>query len=423
MTEKEIIFSETLSNRQKYHAIFGEWIERKKAWREIKKLQAVTTGDVAQYKNIVTMKEGINILSDESQESNKLLACSLENLKDPEYLLQAHGYDVNKFKLVSAHSSIWQQQGKENGLTELYSSKIKVAPLRADELTLSIIQEFLSGVKPINPKQLEPSPDSPKNSLMLEVVFTDLHVGLISRVEQTGQEYSNHKLDNNVDTVLTQLYPILKNLTAENLLSQVTLCFLGDLMHYDNVYKATTKGTVQESANSFQADYTCALNLLYKIYQTVAHATTCPVHTVYVPGNHDEMVGYTLMKTIEALHAMNQTRFTFDLDQKSRKIVTFGKVIIGYLHGKMDKARISKWVYNEAKEYISAAETIEIHAGHLHSESVMEDNGVKVRHIPSLTGQSTWEYNQGYHSKRTTQIFVWNETDLESIYYMQGIRR
>ena len=45
MTEKEIIFSETLSNRQKYHAIFGEWVERKKAWREIKKLQAIAALD------------------------------------------------------------------------------------------------------------------------------------------------------------------------------------------------------------------------------------------------------------------------------------------------------------------------------------------------------------------------------------------
>lgn len=421
MTEKDIVFDTTLSNRQKYHQIFGEWVDRKKAWREIIKLQAVYRGDVQTYKTVVSPKTSVNIFADEAQESSKLLDCAEEDLKNPKFLLEAHGYDTKVFKLVSAQSSIWQQNSTEKGMRELYASKIKVAPFRAEEQIVSIVQEFLQHVKSLKlnrpVKAMEKAP-----AQMLEIVFTDLHVGLISRIAETGKEYSNVTLQYNIDNILAEITGILRSFVESGVCIDVTLVFLGDLLHYDTAHKTTTKGTIQESNNSFQEDYECALSVLNKIFNTVIGESNGFVDVIYIPGNHDEIIGYTLLKTMEALYSNKDEQITFNVDQKSRKFVLFHNVLIGYMHGKMDKSRISKWLYSEAKPFISNANTIEIHAGHRHCEDVIEDNGLKVRHLPTITGRDTWEYNQGYNSKRTMQLFLWDENHLIGIRYINDIR-
>lgn len=421
MTEKEIVFDTTLSNRQKYHKIFGEWVDRKKAWREVTKLQAVYSGDVKTYKSVITPKTSVTIFSDEAQESSKLLDCLEEDLKNPKFLLEAHGYDTNLFKLVSAQSSIWQQNSNEKGMRELYASKIKVAPFRAEEQILTIVQEFLQKVKPLKLNRPVVT-DMYRKELMLEIVFTDLHVGMVSRIAETGKEYSNETLVYNMNNILSEITAVLRNFVASNTIVGITLVFLGDLFHYDTANKTTTKGTIQESSHSFQESYECALKVLNSIFNTIIGESNGAVNVIYIPGNHDEVVGYTLLKTMEALYANVEERIVFNVDQKSRKFVVFHNVLLGYMHGKMDKSRISKWLYSEAKPFISKATTIEIHAGHRHCEDVVEDNGLKIRHLPTVTGATTWEYNQGYHSKRTMQLFLWNEDHLSDIHYINNIR-
>src|SRR5690606_38554876 len=68
-------------------------------------------------------KETIKINADGSQESDRLVKISQEQSKDRTCLLKAHGYDPNEWEVVNAKSSIWNQNGKDTGMIELYASK------------------------------------------------------------------------------------------------------------------------------------------------------------------------------------------------------------------------------------------------------------------------------------------------------------
>ncbi|RKJ71127.1 hypothetical protein D7X33_22615, partial [Butyricicoccus sp. 1XD8-22] len=55
---------------------------------------------------IIKYKENTEILGDGSQKSDKLIEMSLEQSKNPDYLLEAHGFDTNEWELTSAKNSI-----------------------------------------------------------------------------------------------------------------------------------------------------------------------------------------------------------------------------------------------------------------------------------------------------------------------------
>jgi len=73
-------------------------------------------------------KETVEIHSDGSHSSNKLLHMSVEQAKDVNYLLRAHGYDTASWELISARSNIWNVKSDQDGISTLYSSKISVKP-------------------------------------------------------------------------------------------------------------------------------------------------------------------------------------------------------------------------------------------------------------------------------------------------------
>jgi len=73
-------------------------------------------------------KESVEIKSDNSQISDKLLEMSLAESKDVDFVLKSHGYDCNLFELVSAKNSMWNMNTKADGIKTLYASKIAVKP-------------------------------------------------------------------------------------------------------------------------------------------------------------------------------------------------------------------------------------------------------------------------------------------------------
>jgi hypothetical protein len=57
--------------------------------------------------------------------------------------------------------------------------------------------------------------------------------------------------------------------------------------------------------------------------------------------------------------------------------------------------------------------------GHLHTEGVVEKNGVVVRRIPSLCGSDAWHVKSGFTtSKKRTMAFVYDKEDglVETLY-------
>ena len=201
------------------------------------------------------------------------------------------------------------------------------------------------------------------------------------------------------------------------------MVFLGDILHYDTAYKTTTKGTPQCSNVDFEKMFITAEQMLVKLVMSVYNTLTQftehhSLHIIYVPGNHDTILGFALMNVLEAFFHDNSD-IRFDLRQQSRKFTKYGTNLVGFIHGDMNAKRLNQWLYTDARHLISGAKQIEVHCGHLHSEQVSEDNGMTVRHLPTICGQSPFEYKQGYHSVRRLNAFLWDaQQGLQNIYYI-----
>lgn len=422
--------------REKYHAIYGEWVHKDIAryrinrlmrgleWHDSTKTQHNAVEDIVAPK---TSECSVIINADNTQSSQKLLDCSLEDMKDPMFLLNAHGYDPKKFELITAASSMWQN-GSNNGDKTLYSSRIKVRPIEDETAVLKNIQECIKSAfkdQDVPRSIMTKKNNTPRKTLpggfdetdnLLEICVPDLHIGLSENEEGEYSLFASEDL-------ITDKNKEMRKLVETNDCNRVVIAFLGDLLHYDTAHKTTTKGTQQCSNVSFEQTFSSAIRIVRDMVDNVLEALVAKnnedvsVHIVYIPGNHDTILGYTLMSVLKA-YFHNNDYVTFDIRQMNRKYLQFGTNLIGFIHGDMNPKRINQWLYTEARHCISDAESIEIHCGHLHSEQVIEDNGVIVRHLPTVCGVSPWEHQQGYHSKRRLTAFVWNAVNgLKSVFY------
>lgn len=407
---EEILNDSNLSNRQKYHRIFGCDVDRKKALRELEKLRrgiiSAPQQSNAQFEKLVSLPDDVKI-------SERLLTCTAEDIKNPDYLLQAHGFNPKQFKIVNASSSVWRTNSSSEGVC--YSSKITVRPSKGTENLKEVIDSFLKNYK--GPVISTPSYEPVASSKVLEVCFPDLHFGLEANALEGAEDFNSEILYKKITKVTDSILEQIKSYDGR--LDSIYLSFIGDIMDYDTAKKTTTAGTPRIESGVFEKDYNIAIEALSNLLFSVAQATVCPIHIVYVPGNHDELLGYTILRVLKAMYGNNK-RFDFDITQRSRKYVVIGKNLIGYTHGKMDKNRINQWLYQEAKEHISFTDRIEIHAGHLHHEVTSDENGVVVRYLPTIAGKSLWEFNKGYNSYRNLLSFVWDlNTGLDKINYIK----
>ena len=405
---EEILNDSTLSNRQKYQRIFGCDVDRKKALRELEKLRkgliSAPQQSNAQFEKLVS-------LSDDTKISERLLTCTAEDIKNPDYLLKAHGFNPKQFKIVNATSSVWRSNSTSEGVC--YSSKITVRPNKGIENLQEVIEKFLTNYK--GPVITTPSYEPVASSKVLEVCFPDLHFGLEANALEGEEDFNSEILYQKMMLATDSILDQIKSFNGR--FHAIYLSFIGDIMDYDTAKKTTTAGTPRIESGIFERDYNIALECLSNILYVISQATTCPIHITYVPGNHDELLGYTILRTLQAMYGNNK-RFNFDITQRSRKYIVVGKNLIGYTHGKMDKNRINQWLYTEAKQHISFVDRIEVHAGHLHHEVTEDVNGVVVRYLPTIAGKSIWEFNKGYNSYRNLLSFIWDtENGIESIKY------
>lgn len=435
LTKEEIVnvLQSDCSYKDKYFQIYGESVSRDKARHRINNLQNTLLLQTELNESLGKIHAStekicaalrhpskININSDGTQSSEKLIDCSEEELKDSAFLLKMHGYDPEKFELVSAGSSMWQN-GSNQGNKTLYASKIRVRPISKEKDLIRMIDEVCEKYTNEQNKGLLDTVDFTPQTLysadeMLEICVPDLHIGL-SEWEQGENSMSTQNI------IVYEKIGKMQSAIATTGVSEVMLCFLGDIFHYDTINKTTSKGTQQCSNVPFQDAFDAAVRSVLLMIRSVAEAlkrihTYYTVNVLYVPGNHDTLLGYAIMAVAEAAFH-NDENIKFDIRQQHRKFVVFGKNLIGYAHGDIDKKKLSQWLYTEAREYISNVKEIEVHCGHLHSEQVTEDNGVIVRHLPTICGVSPWEYQKGYHSTRRLTSFVWHrDLGLQEIKYL-----
>lgn len=405
---KEVLFNDNLSSHEKYIMFFGEdhskSTKKRSTIRGMKKMF-----DIMDSSMNMSFNNTVSINNDNTQTSDKIIPisskeCFETKLKSKEYLLDLHGYDPKEFTLLNSKSSIWNQSEE----VTLYSSKITVKPIdtKSSDNIMNMLEDFYNSYNGPTYKQDIIKTDTVVNNetKLLEINICDAHLGLYTNKFQTNEEAN---LELSISTLKNTIDKVITKIQKDNTFNKIVISFLGDYLHVDNKANTTTRGTAQDVSTFIPEIFQRGLDTAIDIISNIA-SLGIPVEVIYIPGNHDEMLGCALMKGA-SLFFKNNDWVSFDTDQRSRKYRTFGNSLIGWTHGdNLNKANMNSWLQTEARKEFGETLYAEVHAAHFHSQQVQEANGVIVRHLPTITPASTWEYNKGYFSNKAISCFIWD---------------
>ncbi|WP_270754131.1 helix-turn-helix domain-containing protein, partial [Leuconostoc lactis] len=224
--------------------------------------------DVQRGTEIVLNKDG-------SQSSSTTLQMTSEQAKDPDFVLRAHGFDPSEWDIISARNNFWQQNSQENGLIDLYQSKITVKPKSDDELTpQDIANLFKADIKPYTIKQVA------RDTNNLVVPLPDLHFGITTMLDVKGH----------LDRLLELINKGYKTIVIEQ---------LGDLFHSSQMWSSQTlKGTLLDEVNMVQAVEDA--KQFFDVLVTASLKNSTTLHIKQMAGNHSGNMEYMFMEYLKA---------------------------------------------------------------------------------------------------------------------------
>lgn len=363
----------------------------------------------------------LSINKDGSQTRNALLELSEEEIKTPELLLKAHGYDIKEFELVNSKNSMWHQNSKTDGLKTLYCSKITVRP--RNEISMETVQEIFDKLSRnttesvIKNKNIISQEDFEisVNSECFVLNFFDVHFAKLAHTSETGDGYD---------------YKIAKKRMIESVNKYKE--HYQNIKFFDKIYFAigndffnseptgdTIRGTRQHNDCNYSVMFEegcSALIEVIDILRTMGDEIIIPL----VQGNHSTYTEYYAAQFLKAWYR-NCEDVTVDAEATPRKYYQFGINLFGFTHNSEEKNRIYTLMQNEAPQMW--ANTIERtwFTGHLHSEDVKQVDGIFIRQAPTMCGTDTWHKVKGYFNPiKRTQGFVYDKFDgLTDIHYVK----
>ena len=189
-----------------------------------------------------------------------------------------------------------------------------------------------------------------------------------------------------------------------------------DLFHNDSIANGiTTKGTLIEKVGLKKAVYDAKTFYFNLIDAAISSANE--VQVIYSPGNHDKTVGWLFVQILLERYGKG----IVDDSMADRKAVWWHGCFIGITHGdkKTDTPQGLRGKFTiEFPALFAAAEVREIHTGHLHRESSMDEYGVQVRRMSTGNKDDEWTITEGYKSQKRFMLFEWAPNRLKAIYYV-----
>ena len=235
-----------------------------------------------------------------------------------------------------------------------------------------------------------------KEPHLLVVNPADIHIGKYAQEIETGDVYNNEKACERVIEGVKGL--IRKSVGFE--IERILFCIGNDVMHIDNVYNTTTKGTQQDTDGKWWEHYEIALKLYVKCVELLRQIA--PIDVVHSMSNHDYQSGFHLAHTLQAWFRRAQD-VTFDISVMHRKYYAYGNSLIGLEHG--DGAKLSELPLLMAQEkpgLCAHAKRRYWYLHHLHHKikhkwlDGKDYIGVTVEYLRSPSSADSWHSRKGF---------------------------
>jgi len=351
---------------------------------------------------IVTDKIKISYKNEESTFEGKIIELMSGEPITPDILLKAYNIDTTKFEITWWTANLWQSQVKGGKKLDMYQSKLTVKPIKNKQISFEDISKYFDNKQWENIKLPEPKRYD-KNGETLEIDVADLHSGLLSWEEETGNNYDL----NIVQDVFVKCIMDIKQRCVGRKFKKIILANLGDIIHVDNNNNTTTRGTQQQVDGRIEKIVQVTFNMYIKAIEILSEIA--PIEFINVKGNHDEVISFMFAFALNQAFRNNEN-ISFDISPNPKKARLIGKSLVGFEHNSGSNKVSGDWLVNDYRDLFGKCAYAEIHSGHLHSQHTDEKGtGVIVKKVPALCNSSAWEHISGYRSYKAITCYVWHD--------------
>jgi len=315
---------------------------------------------------------------------------------------------------------------KDRGIDKKDVVSVKHWQSMSGELRFSIVTKEDYGLnekqifKKINNYIEEYSPtytniERTKGTHLLVVNPADIHIGKYANELETGESYD---CEIAVERVLEGVQGLINKSQGFNI-DKILFCIGNDILHIDNVYGQTTKGTHQDTDGKWWEHYEIALTLYVKCVEMLR--CIAPVDVIHSMSNHDYQSGFHLAHTLKSwFRKADDVRF--DISVAHRKYYVYGENFIGLEHGdgaKMDNLPLL--MAQEQPEMWAKTKYRYFYLHHIHHKvkhkwlDAKDYIGVTVEYMRSPSSADSWHSRKGFkgvpkaceafiHDKKSGQV-------------------
>ena len=255
------------------------------------------------------------------------------------------------------------------------------------------------------------TPKNDKGNHLLVINPADIHIGKYANSEETGEEYNTDLAVKRVIEGVQGLIDKARGFEVEKIL----FCIGNDILHVDNVYNTTTKGTPQDCDGKWWEHFEIALQLYVKCVEMLREIA--PVDCVHSMSNHDYQSGFHLAHALKAWFRLAED-VTVDAGVSHRKYYTYGSNLIGLEHGdgaKMDN--LPMLMAHEQPKQWAETKYRYWYLHHLHHKikykwrDAKDFIGCTVEYLRSPSAADSWHSRKGYTgSPKAVEAFIHSKT-------------
>jgi hypothetical protein len=370
-------------------------------------------------KRIIGEMEETVIKADGTVTSKRLLLLSEEDSKNPRRLMELMGFDPLQWELVSSKVrrghwdvSMKLNQGDDKDgkrrpqisikeTNHAFECTITVKPLQ-QILNVEALKEIFASIPAPKLSKYSKNPISNK---LLELPIMDLHLGKLAWEGETRENWDLKIAEQTFKHVITEA---IRRIELYNIKVEKILFPIGqDFFHFDSPRSTTTAGTIVDSDTRWQKMFAKGVELLIWAIENLRNIA--PVESMYIAGNHDKMLSYCLIHTLNA-YFRSCDDVAIDVSPSVRKYVRYGVNLIGLGHGSEEGKRIEVLMQVEAPQDWGETKYREWHLAHLHSEQVSESGGVIIRRVSSPTSIDSWHMEKGFIGAiKKVPVYIWDK--------------
>ncbi len=345
----------------------------------------------------------LNRNDDGSFLSERLIKIALADMKNPDSVMLAHGFNPIEWEMVSCKNNLWSMNSSEEDKVNC-QSKITVKPRKNPELTEQQIKELFDTLdrqyaysKPLIVKR------GANNIAVINIV--DMHLAKMAWRGDTRNDYDLKIAQNIWAQIVSDIYTEL--IQRKDSIEYILFNWAHDFFHVDNQQNTTTHGTPQDVDGRLTKMFRIGCEMLVKAIDSFCDIA--PVKTFWCKSNHDTVHGYHALCFLEAWYREN-ANVEVNYDAYPRKYYEYGNNLIGFSHGSDEKKKnLPMLMPLEEPEAWGRTKYRYFELSHLHSEQATEEmNGILVERLSSPTASDAWHIDSGYVGatrKATTHIY------------------